>query len=233
MIRQGECIGLSLEDEQPRDDEASLEGLVSQHERLQRLIEQRLSEFSKIGRAADDQRLFEELAFCLLTPQSRARRCWAAVELLSEKGLLPSGHPEDIHPLLVGVRFKYTKARRICQARTLFHREEGSALRNALDLGDPREIREWLVENVNGMGYKEASHFLRNIGRGGDLAILDRHILKNLVRYGVIPEVPRTLNRKRYLEIEEQMRSFAAKLGIPMDHLDFVLWYREAGEIFK
>jgi len=41
---------------------------------------------------------------------------------------------------------------------------------------DPFEAREWLVNNAIGIGYKEASHFLRNTGVE-KLAILDRHVL--------------------------------------------------------
>ncbi len=99
--------------------------------------------------------------------------------------------------------------------------------------GDAKRAREWLVENVKGYGYKEASHFLRNIGLGADLAILDRHILKNLKSAGVIRQIPKSLNRKNYLDVEERMRKFARKVRIPLDHLDLVLWYKEAGEVFK
>jgi N-glycosylase/DNA lyase len=93
--------------------------------------------------------------------------------------------------------------------------------------------REWLVANINGMSYKEASHFLRNIGMGQDLAILDRHILKNLVRLGVIQEIPSSISPRKYLDIEEKMRRFCTREKIPMDHLDMLLWCRETGEIFK
>jgi len=89
------------------------------------------------------------------------------------------------------------------------------------------------VENVKGLGYKEASHFLRNIGLGEDLAILDRHILKNLALLGVIAEVPESPSKRLYLEIEKQMTAFSCKVGIPMGQLDLLLWYKEAGEIFK
>ena len=98
---------------------------------------------------------------------------------------------------------------------------------------DPIEGRKWLVENVKGYGYKEASHFLRNIGLGEDLAILDRHILKNLKRAKAIPEVPKSMSERRYLEIEDGMKAFSDYLGIPLCHLDLVLWYMETGEIFK
>ena len=67
--------------------------------------------------------------------------------------------------------------------------------------------RDWLVNEVKGYGFKEASHFLRNIGLGEDLAILDRHILKNLARVGVIDEVPSSMTEKNYKEIEEKMKT--------------------------
>jgi N-glycosylase/DNA lyase len=98
---------------------------------------------------------------------------------------------------------------------------------------DIRECREWLVNNLTGLGYKEASHFLRNIGFGENIAILDRHILRNLCLLGVIPEIPEALSRAKYLRIEEKMSGFAAKIAIPLLHLDLLLWYKETGEIFK
>ena len=97
----------------------------------------------------------------------------------------------------------------------------------------PIQMREWLASTVRGMGYKEASHFLRNIGRGEDIAILDRHILRCLNRLGIIESVPESLARKRYVEIEQQMRVLASGLRIPLHHLDILLWYHETGEIFK
>ena len=80
---------------------------------------------------------------------------------------------------------------------------------------------------------KESSHFLRNIGRSFDLAILDRHILNGLNELGIIDEIPTTLLRKKYLEIEKNMQTFSNKIGIPMAELDFLLWFRKTGEIIK
>ncbi len=93
--------------------------------------------------------------------------------------------------------------------------------------------REWLVKDVKGIGYKEASHFLRNIGFGKQIAILDRHILKNLKLYGVIGDIPKMLSRKKYFEIEKKMMDFSKEIEIPMSHLDLLFWYKETGEIFK
>jgi len=83
------------------------------------------------------------------------------------------------------------------------------------------------------LGLKEASHFLRNTGRGEDLAILDRHILRNLIRHGVLRRLPRTLTARRYLDIETRTERFSNEIGIPMSALDLLFWSRETGEIFK
>ncbi|MGL6024544.1 MAG: N-glycosylase/DNA lyase, partial [Cetobacterium sp.] len=95
------------------------------------------------------------------------------------------------------------------------------------------EMREWIVKNIRGMSYKEASHFLRNIGFGDDLAILDRHILKNLVRLEVINEIPKTITPKLYKEIENKLREYCKEVQIPMVNMDLILWYLEAKDIFK
>ena len=95
------------------------------------------------------------------------------------------------------------------------------------------EAREWLVRDVKGIGYKEAGHFLRNIGFDQDLAILDRHILKNLKRLGVIDGVPDSLTKRQYLATETKMKELSEAVHIPMSHLDFVLWYKETREILK
>ena len=95
-------------------------------------------------------------------------------------------------------------------------------------------MREWLVENIKGYGYKEASHFLRNVGLGSDIAILDRHILKNLKRYGVIDKIPPSLgNRKIYMDIEEKMKHFSKKIKVPLEELDLLFWAQETGFVFK
>jgi N-glycosylase/DNA lyase len=94
------------------------------------------------------------------------------------------------------------------------------------------DLRVWLVQNVHGLGWKEASHFLRNIGHR-NLAILDRHILKNLKRHNVVKRLPKTLTPRRYLSIEAQFARFSEAVGITIDELDLFFWSRETGEILK
>jgi len=151
------------------------------------------------------------------------------VQNLIEKNLLFKGNENQIAKELYGVRFNNNKAGYIVEARRNFA-DVSNFFRGSKDI---YKKREWLVQNIKGFGYKEASHFLRNIGLGENLAILDRHILKNLKLLKVIDEIPNLLSKKKYLEIEEKMKKFSKDIGIPMSHLDLVLWYKEAGEVFK
>jgi N-glycosylase/DNA lyase len=189
-------------------------------------IRNRLSEF----RAVPDTDYFYELAYCLLTPQSSAVHAGRVVDRLAEADFLGTGG-DPTHLLRAKeqyIRFHNTKARRLLEARSLF-----PAIRRMLGSGEPAPAeRTWLVTNVKGLGWKEASHFLRNIGRR-DLAILDRHILRNLARHGVIRTIPSSLTPSRYRAIEERFARFAQALGIPMDELDLLFWSRETGEILK
>ena len=211
-----------------------VEELKERYREMKDVIEKRLEEFDSLWKEGSEEEVFAELVFCLLTPQSRAKLCWCAVEHLIEKGLLLNGGERDIEDVLKGVRFRKNKARYIVEARKLFTRKGQLELKKFLSsFGDVKTLREWLVRNVKGMGYKEASHFLRNIGLGKDMAILDRHILKNLKAFGVINDIPRALSRKKYLEIEEKMRKFSHEIRIPMSHLDLLFWSRQTGEIFK
>lgn len=196
-------------------------------------IEKRLQDFRNIYSLPDNE-IFAELCFCLLTPQTKAKSAWRAIEKLKEKDLLLNGDASEIKKWMASVRFNESKSKYIIEARRLFSDNIGNVkIKEKLDANDVFALREWLISNVKGYGMKEASHFLRNIGFGDDIAILDRHILKNLKKYGVIDEIPKSLTDKKYLEIEQKMRKFADSVGIPFSHLDLLWWSEETGEIFK
>ena len=200
------------------------------HEKRRSQIQKRLEDFKRI-QTLEDKDIFAEFCFCLLTPQSKAFNCWNAVMELKEKDLLENGHHKKISKVLQKkVRFHNNKARYIVNNRKLFFDKNLKDF--ILNHRNKKELREWLVQNIHGYGYKEASHFLRNIGFR-DLAILDRHILKNLATLQVIPEIPKSLTVKKYLEIEKEFQSFSKKVGIPMDELDLLFWSIQAGEVFK
>ncbi|MEK6840019.1 MAG: N-glycosylase/DNA lyase [Nanoarchaeota archaeon] len=186
-------------------------------------IEERLDQFSHV----QGDHLFYELCFCLLTPQSNGRRCDEAVQILRNKDFMHASVP--LVPVLkTKTRFHHHKARYLEEMKQTYP----FVVQRLQHERDSFALRTWLVEHVRGMGMKEASHFLRNVGYRG-LAILDRHILRNLVKCNVLDTLPKTLTEKRYLEIEQLLFSFSKKIGIHADALDLLFWSMETGEVFK
>lgn len=197
-------------------------------------IRERLLNFKNVWNKPDEE-IFTEMCFCLLTPQTKARAADMAIKYLVKTGILFSGNKNQIYRILnsYGIRFPENKANYILEAREFFKKNGKIDIKNKLENGSVFDKREWLVNIIKGFGLKEASHFLRNIGLGFDLAILDRHIIKNLLRYDVIDEIPKSLTKKQYLMIEEKMKMFSKKIDISLAELDLLFWSEETGEIFK
>ena len=197
--------------------------LQDEYQRRVSIIKTRLNEFSKISK--DDY--FYEACFCILTPQSSAKQAWKSILSLKENDF----KNKDINPVIYlnnKIRFHNNKAKYLLELKSKW--EDINEKLNSIK--DSFKLREFLVKNVKGYGYKEASHFLRNIGHR-ELAILDRHILKNLHENNVINEIPLTLTQKNYFEIENKFKDFSSKLNIPLDELDLLFWSLETGEVFK
>lgn len=197
-------------------------------------IRARLAEFAAL-RAADDERLFEELAYCIFTAGASAKMGLNAIERV--RGHLLAGSHAQLEELLRGTyRFPHARSGYVIVTREFLQHDCGLRLRERLDSfgADHDARRDFFARSkgVKGIGYKEASHYLRNIGYGG-YAILDKHILQTLHACGVIdaPEPPAT--KKNYLALEERMREFAAVLTINFDELDLLLWSNKTGEILK
>lgn len=192
-------------------------------------IESRLKEFSKIGKSKQD--MFYELCFCILAAQTNAVKSWKATEVLRKKDFLNSRlRSKELKKILkeCGVRFHNNKASYLIKAKSKFDKiifkvknEKNSYL-----------LREWLVKNVKGLGMKEASHFLRNSGRVG-IAIIDRHILKNMIEYGIVEKLPKGITKKIYLDLEKRFLFMAKEINIRPEELDLLLWAKEVGFVFR
>ncbi len=198
-------------------------------------IRARLAEFAEIRRSADDAALFEELVFCIFTAGASARMGLNSLERVRRH--LARGRHETLENALVGAhRYPRARAGYIVHTRDYLHREHGLRMRELLDsFGRQAETRrDFFAANkgIKGIGYKEASHYLRNIGYRG-YAILDKHILRTLHECGVLdsPDPPTT--KKKYLATEELMRKFAKGIRIDFDELDLLLWSNKTGEILK
>jgi N-glycosylase/DNA lyase len=199
-----------------------------------REIRKRLAEFRAVWEAGSDERLWEELVYCIFTAGASARMGLRSVEAV--RHLLLTGDQSALTQALQGVhRYPAARPGYIVVTRTFLHEDCGMRLRARLEsFEDALARRDWLARErrIKGLGYKEASHFLRNVGFGG-YAILDKHILRSLAELGVTksPEPPTT--RSRYLETEERLRQFAHDVAIDFDELDLVLWSMKTGEILK
>ncbi len=192
-------------------------------------IEKRLLEFKKTPRS----RWFREVAFCLFTPQSSPFHAEGALLEIEEAGGLEGKLSTTQVAGILGkrhryVRFHIQKAKRFNEFVRMRRRVE----KILFSKYSPKEERLRLIEVVNGMGLKEGSHALRNIGRSG-LSILDRHILRCLCEHRVIKEVPKSITFKDYLYIEKRFEAFSKKIQISMDSLDFFFWLKATGLIFK
>ncbi|MBO8182061.1 MAG: N-glycosylase/DNA lyase [Archaeoglobus sp.] len=203
--------------------------LISQVEKLkpaiQGLVKKRIDEFISFKFKGNEE-WFSELCFCILTANSSAEVGIRIQNELGYEGFAELSERElAIRLKELGYRFYNVRAGYIVKAR------EYLDIKDRIHGLNAREAREWLVNNVKGIGYKEASHFLRNTGNL-ELAILDRHILRILEKNGII-EVPNSLTRKKYLEIEQKFLKLAGKLRIQAGELDLYLWYLSTGKVLK
>ena len=194
----------------------------------------RLAEFRAIGEQGTDLNLWEEMVFCFFTGGCSARMGLNALEAV--KPILLTGEQEELAAALVGVhRYPNARARYIVASREFLREHCGLRLRKKLSGFDCHfERRDWLVreKGIKGLGYKEASHYLRNIGYGG-YAILDKHVLNCLAELKIIEEAKPPNTRSRYLMIEDRMKSLSCETGIDFDELDLVLWSMKTDVILK
>lgn len=203
-------------------------------------IQKRLEEFQEL-KDENDYRLFMELVFVILTSQTEAQKAWKATEELDEKNLLMEGNKEQIAEILRRneVQYEENKASYIIENRkklsqpTLNNPTNELKLREKIDEENLEKSRKWIVENIQGIGWKGASHFLRNIGYGNSFAIISTHIVDIMHELDVIkkPEIPE--NEKGYLEMEERLQDFSDKIDVDIKALDLVLWSMKTGEVFK
>ena len=193
---------------------------------IKNIVDQRLRQFNEFGESSSEE-IFIELCFCILTANCGAERC---IEVQSSigKGFLTLSAQKLANRLRkLGHRYPNVRAKYIVEAR--MYKDTIKEIIGSFDTSV--DVRAWLVKNIKGIGCKEASHFLRNIGFT-DLAIIDFHIIDVLTRYGIIKK-PKTLTRKRYFGIEDQLKTIARESDLNLAELDLYLWYMETGKILK
>lgn len=191
-------------------------------------VDQRIREFESLYKKGNKE-WFNELCFCLLTANSSARLGIDIQDYMKENDGFLTYDQKELSTALkqMGHRFYEKRAEYIILAR-----DNSADIRDRItSMENEFTAREWIVKNIKGIGYKESSHFLRNVGYK-HLAILDKHILRILSNSGLI-EVPKTLTRKKYYNIEQVFSSLAEEAGLTPAELDLYLWYTQTGEVLK
>jgi N-glycosylase/DNA lyase len=202
----------------------------------QKEIRSRLRDFRELWRTASDEQLWEEMVFCIFTAGASARMGLKSVEAL--RPLLQTGaHHEMTNALIAAGAHRFPNARPGYVIVTRDYLQESCSMRlreRLKNFRDPIERRDWLAKEprIKGLGYKEASHFLRNIGFKG-YGILDKHIVRSLHELKVIDSPKPPTSQGKYLDVEAKMREFAKYAGINFDELDLLLWSMKTGEILK
>jgi len=209
--------------------------LVSEVRRLmasdvRRIVDERVEYFISIGRGGREV-IFSELSFCILTANYSAEK---AMRIQDEIGLkLIDMDLDEIRYSLRRLGYRYPNKRALYIYRAREHIDEVISRLRDESIPD-MELREWLSRRILGLGYKEASHFLRNTGRF-NVAIIDYHILNLLRRYNILSmELGRgRLDKSKYIEVECHIKTLADKAGLHPGILDLYLWYIETGKILK
>jgi thermostable 8-oxoguanine DNA glycosylase len=86
--------------------------------------------------------------------------------------------------------------------------------------------RDVIISLFTGIGLKQASLLLRNLGYSFDCCVLDTHIIDFLIWIDWLPSKIKklTINRKRYFAIESLFKRLSDMLHIPIPILDIAMW---------
>lgn len=209
-----------------------MSSLVSQINSLKKkdvkqVIDKKIKSFSKIKNKSNKE-IFKELSFCVLTANYNAKKAIEIQKKIKDGFLFLSLKDLSLKLKELGYRYPNLRAEYIVS-----NRKHLDSLKTVLKtFKDKQALRDWFAENIKGISYKEASHFLRNIGYN-DYAIIDFHIVDILIKNGYLKEKPKSLNRQKYLEIENILAEISKKVKLSQGELDFYLWYLETGTVLK
>ncbi len=202
----------------------SIESLKNSN--ISNVVDTRIKQFISVKKKGIPE-IFKELCFCIMTANCGAAKCIEVNDRI-DKGFLNLTEEELVNKFKeYGYRFPNIRAKYIVEARNYIFELESIINSNV----DEIKLREWVVKNIKGLGYKEASHFLRNIGYR-NLAIIDFHIVDLLVEYELI-ENPKSMTKRKYLEIENVLKQIGRELDLNLAKLDLYLWYKETGKVLK
>lgn len=189
-----------------------------------------------------DRVFWWELSACILSSQVPYVTAVEAANSIDKQGILFESRADDsttferlysvlLNPFVINgqmrrYRFPEIRARQLSAAHKIFNdmkKRSPISLFNEFD--DVTTARMWLVDYIPGLGPKQASMFLRNIGFSYDLAILDSHVLNYMRSIGIYSEEARSISGlRKYDRYEAVLRDHAKELDCPVGILDWAIW---------
>ncbi|MFQ6060114.1 MAG: hypothetical protein ACE5KV_02310 [Thermoplasmata archaeon] len=202
---------------------------------------------TNVWKEMTEQDLWMELVSCILGSQVSYEHADSALRHLCSLGLLdfkllatkPSESERRIQvelnkPLYLpirknGVRRKFrfptTKARHICRTAINIYSNGNSILEVLHDSKDSGDARNRIMAYCVGVGPKQASLFLRNIGFSSDIAIIDTHVLRFMNLSGIAEKKDLSLSSDNgYFRLEKRFLHYAKAMNVSAGGLDRVIW---------
>ena len=189
-----------------------------------------------------ESELFREMVASILGSRVSFEIALVATDALEKEGLLEHLENESIYlkkltevlsrplfspewPRLRRYRFPKVRANSISQTSNAFYANGGN-IRNWLkSFNEPTDARRGVIDKAHGIGPKQASMFLRNVGYSNELAILDSHVLRFMNFIGLIDEVEANIATiRRYEHTESKFLNYAYKIGWSAGLLDQAVW---------
>ncbi len=191
-----------------------------------------------------DNRLWEEIVLCILSSNINFETAYSALLQLINRELIDYNSFTEITPdrILKELRrsiylpkkrndefrvYRYPslRAKHLYKSGLVIRDRYGGLHILLAEFDEIDELRAEIVRFLPGIGMKEASMFLKNIGFSDRLAVLDSHVMRFLFPDFYSHNQKRILSQKAYLNVERKFLDLSDKIGISPRLLDSLLWH--------
>jgi N-glycosylase/DNA lyase len=222
---------------------------------LNQVLVQVLREYDKMADALNnsptweemsEEELWQTLCLCILSSNVHYESAQSALSHLIDNGYLKikwiveTPNSENLiaeelsKPLYLPVkldgsgrryRFPNVRAKNIVQAARLLFSEKLLISRLLALHYSETTVRDILVAKISGIGLKEGSHFLRDIGYSNNLAIIDSHVTSFLAEINAISRAKvKMINRSTYFKLERILQKMCKEHNISLSAFDMAVW---------
>jgi len=178
------------------------------------------------------EEIWRQKLFCVLSSQYRADRAASIANRIVQDipffdYSFPYSKVEEaclnfLSAPQIRYRFPKVRSRQISLCWFLFWQIKDDYHGYIRSFDTEEDARNEIAKTFPGMGLKQASMFLRNIGASKNLSVIDVHILFYLETCHNLKITH--LTPKRYLEAEDILREDALRYGVELNVFDAIVW---------